>query len=291
MLYDAAVLKAEEDEHTTPIKNKRHEELSSDGERINLNASTGRSRSLDSQTVRRTSRRNSLCISSEFGRGYRSPKAERDVKAYIASKSRRGFGYSANAYTEGTKDNLNNEKNAFNGVTTFDSLGTKDLLSGLTIDTGGKSSTNMASWENEMRSNLADIQKKYKEKYKELYRLDHQAKRMEARNKKRPSVGKECAAESNILPNHSKSPIVSPKKHCRPDGNTRNCMDSNPLPPSKPLPLPLHPDILDQTRNICSFIYFILLRQSQGPMYQKHHLFLTRTSLDSSVLALVLSRV
>merc|ERR1712080_15869 len=142
MLYDAAILKADEIEQTTPIKNNRHDNMSSEDESFNPTVYTGRSRSLDGHTIRRTSRRNSLCLSPEFRRGYRSPKAEQTVRAFIASKSKRCFGLPTSPVLEGNKDK-NPEKTGFTGATTLGSLGTKDVLEGITVDSSGKPSANM----------------------------------------------------------------------------------------------------------------------------------------------------
>ena len=240
MLYDAAILKADEEGQTTPTKDRRYDGLSLEDERTSY---SGRSRSLDGQTHRRTSRRNSLCIPVEFQRGYRSPKAERDVRAYIASRSKRCFGYAG--VSESINDKLNNEKKGFNGANNCGNLDSKERFDGLQVHGSPKSSTNNACWENEMRSNLANIQKKYKEKYKELYRLDHQMKRIESRNKRRPRTGKGEGAENKTSLSLSKSPIPSPKKQSRMEGHSTKPMNQAPLPPSKSAPLPLHPDILD----------------------------------------------
>merc|ERR1712150_256544 len=118
------------------------------------------------------------------------------------------------------------------------------MLEGLTVEENGKSPTKMAYWENEMRSSLADIQKKYKEKYKELYKLDHQLKRIEARNKKhRVSRDSSGVEHDNEQVNISKSPSSSPKKHHRSEDLCAKSNNTPAPPPSKSLPL--HPDIID----------------------------------------------
>merc|ERR1711974_173206 len=89
----------------------------------NLNSTSGRSRSLDSHISRKVRRRNSLCVSSEFGRSYRSPKAEKDVKAFIASKSIKSFNYMESDYGDDTKNNFANDNNVFTS-----GLNTKDIL-------------------------------------------------------------------------------------------------------------------------------------------------------------------
>ena len=226
MLYDAAILKAD---HTTPTKGMKYGFISLEDETLNVGSGTGRSRSLDGQTVRKTSRRNSLCLSPDFGRGYRSPKAEQSIKAFIASKSKRGFTSPINGSPDGKRDS-------------------RDLVDGLTIEGSGKSPANMTYWENEMRSNLADIQKKYKEKYKELYKLDYQMKRIEAKNKKnRLSIGKDSSEteheESQLTP--TKSLALSPKKNYRLESANTTSIINKAISPSKSSPLPLHPDIID----------------------------------------------
>jgi hypothetical protein len=118
MLYDAAILKADETEQITPIKNEGHDDISSEYDNFNPSIPSGRSRSLDGHTVRRSSRRNSLCLSPDFGRGYRSPKSEQTVRAFIASKSKRCFGFPTSPVLEGIKDK-NTEKKPFSGATTF----------------------------------------------------------------------------------------------------------------------------------------------------------------------------
>merc|ERR1711881_175886 len=123
-------------------------------------------------------------------------------------------------------------------------------LEGIPKENRGKPSNNMACWENEMRSNLADIQKKYKEKYKELYKLDHQLKRMEARHKKRLSVGKESESVNDTTLSPLKPQKHSPKKYVKHDGNdSAKLLNAHPLPPSKSSALPLHPDIIDAQLN------------------------------------------
>merc|ERR1711997_1293402 len=214
---------------------------------MGTNGSTGRSRSLDGQTIRKTSRRNSLCIPSEFGRGYRSPKAERYVKAFIASKSKRSLGYNTGCITEGVNDKCDPEILAhIDSIDSHGSPSSRDTIERLRADTCGNSPIKIVSWENEMRSNLADIQKKYKEKYKELYKLDHQLKRMEARHKKRLSVGKESGSVNDTTLSPLKPQKHSPKKYAKHDGNGgTKLLNAQPLPPSKSSALPLHPDIID----------------------------------------------
>ena len=102
-----------------------------------------RSRSLDSpyKTVR--------TLSSD----YRSPQAERNAKAFIASKSTK------------MSDDLVLEANAL----------PLEAGNGTISDKKMTSRIKMADWERKMRGDLADIQKKYKEKYKELYKLQHKS--------------------------------------------------------------------------------------------------------------------
>ena len=54
---------------------------------LTVNNSISRSRSLDAVVNKTERRRKSLSITRDFGRCYRSPEAERDCKAFIASKS------------------------------------------------------------------------------------------------------------------------------------------------------------------------------------------------------------
>ena len=88
-------------------------------------------------------RRNSLSITADFAihcRNYKSPQAERECKAYIASKSK-----SPMHHPNSTSQTSGGDK--------------------------------VENWELKMRQNMAEIQKKYREKYKELYKLDVQSKK------------------------------------------------------------------------------------------------------------------
>ena len=247
ILYDAAIYKENEQGRNNLTRDSKFSDISSEEEKLIANGSTGRSRSLDGQTIRKTSRRNSLCIPSEFGRRYGSPKAERYVKAFIASKSKRSLGYNNGCITEGVNDKCDPEILAHNdAIASHGSPSSRDTMERLRADNCGDSPTKIVSWENEMRSNLADIQKKYKEKYKELYKLDHQLKKMEARHKKRLSVGKESEFVTDTTLSPLKPQKHLPKKYVKHDGNgSTKLLNAHPLPPSKSSALPLHPDIID----------------------------------------------
>ena len=110
-----------------------------------------RSRSLDMKERR---------LSSD----YRSPKAERNAKAFIASKSLK--------VCEDLKEPSSMGSNK---------VAAKDYHQPLQhhrLRAAGEAATaplKMDDWERKMRSDLASIQKKYKEKYKELYKLQHKS--------------------------------------------------------------------------------------------------------------------
>merc|ERR1711997_876193 len=147
----------------------------------------------------------------------------------------------------GVNDKCDPEILAHNdAIDSHGSPNSRDTMERLRADNCGDSPTKIVSWENEMRSNLADIQKKYKEKYKELYKLDHQLKKMEARHKKRLSVGKESEFVTDTTLSPLKPQKQLPKKYVKHDGNgSTKLLNAHPLPPSKSSALPLHPDIID----------------------------------------------
>ena len=109
-----------------------------------------RSRSLDSPAKRVKGERT---LSSD----YRSPKAERNAKAFIASKSLK------------VSDDLLEQAIALNEPTDFQSP--KSEQSPHQCHQQGE--VKMDQWERKMRLDIASIQKKYKEKYRELYKLQH----------------------------------------------------------------------------------------------------------------------
>ena len=115
---------------------------------INSDSGKVRSRSLDSGPNKKP-----RTLSSE----YRSPKAERNAKAFIASKSLK-VSEDLN-HLEGVVASSNHQENNTNGNT----VNTVNSTSEVNVP-----ATKMADWERNLRLNLADIQKKYKEKYKEL---------------------------------------------------------------------------------------------------------------------------
>uniref|UniRef100_A0A0K2UI60 Putative LOC100645596 [Bombus terrestris] n=1 Tax=Lepeophtheirus salmonis TaxID=72036 RepID=A0A0K2UI60_LEPSM len=80
-------------------------------------------------------------IPSDFHRNYRSPEAEREAKAFIASKS-----VKSPSCIPSSSDEMD-------------------------FTSPKRSLDDMEAWEIGMRMNLAEIQRKYKEKYKELYKL------------------------------------------------------------------------------------------------------------------------
>merc|ERR1712061_5171 len=86
-------------------------------------------------------------------------KAERNAKAFIASKSLK-VSEDLN-HLEGVVASSNHHENNTNGNT----VNTVNSTSGSEVNVPA---TKMADWERNLRLNLADIQKKYKEKYKEL---------------------------------------------------------------------------------------------------------------------------
>ena len=133
ILCDAAFLSDDE-------AHLRSDSLSSSG----ADSSKARSRSLDSPNKKPRT------LSSE----YRSPKAERNAKAFIASKS-----------LKVSEDLHHLETASSQEAATTSSGGCSN--NGRVIDRR-ESDSKMADWERNLRLNLADIQKKYKEKYKEL---------------------------------------------------------------------------------------------------------------------------
>ena len=122
MLCDAAFLS--DDEHHLKSDDQRGR-----GQSDSLKV---RSRSLDTKERR---------LSSD----YRSPKAERTAKAFIASKS----------------------------LKVCEDL--RDIETSSRPRQHPQQPLKMDDWERKMRSDLASIQKKYKEKYKELYKLQHKS--------------------------------------------------------------------------------------------------------------------
>ena len=115
-------------------------------EDLNLQCSKVRSRSLDMKERR---------LSSD----YRSPKAERNAKAFIASKSLK--------VCEDLKEPSSMGSNK---------VAAKDYHQPLQHQREAATAPlKMDDWERKMRSDLASIQKKYKEKYKELYKLQHKS--------------------------------------------------------------------------------------------------------------------
>ena len=132
ILCDAAFLSDDE-------AHLRSDNLSSNG----ADSSKARSRSLDSPNKKPRT------LSSE----YRSPKAERNAKAFIASKSLK------------VSEDLHHLETASSQEATTGSGVCSN--NGLATDRR-EADSKMADWERNLRLNLADIQKKYKEKYKEL---------------------------------------------------------------------------------------------------------------------------
>ena len=132
--------------------------LMSDVEEQDRKSPKGRSRSLDSQMRSKNCR--SKC--EMLARNYSSPKAEQNAKAFIASKSVR----------------------------------VADLIP-MEIESDGPTSPSawkMGAWEKNVRLNIANIQREYKEKYKELYRLQHLS------TKKQRDHGKLRRSSSEISP-------------------------------------------------------------------------------------------
>ena len=123
-----------------------------------------RSRSLDSPAKKVKGERT---LSSD----YRSPKAERNAKAFIASKSLKMSDQLSDQVSGGSvmmpKQPLNNSSTSGTSMINADH---KNSGGGNAANSSG---VKMAVWEQKMRYDLADIQKKYKEKYKELYKLQH----------------------------------------------------------------------------------------------------------------------
>lgn len=126
-----------------------------------------RSRSLDSHLLKAKNQPHSL--SSE----YRSPKAERNAKAFIASKS------------------LKMSTDDFEAVIKDPSRPDEKPLK-------------MSDWERKMRHDLADIQKKYKEKYKELYKLQHH------KSPKKSTSSPTTAKKTNSMPLKKTLAPISP---------------------------------------------------------------------------------
>ena len=84
-----------------------------------------------------------------------------------------------------------------------------------------------------MRQNMADIQKKYREKYKELYKLDVQSKKHHEASYASSSLKRKPSHEGHL---------VSPKK----------LFGHSPIAAVSTKPLPLHPELLEsmgQTTN------------------------------------------
>lgn len=158
LLCDAAFLSDDE-------AHLRSETLSDSN---NDNSGKARSRSLDSpQKKPRT-------LSSE----YRSPKAERNAKAFIASKSLKvsedlhhlelasnsheAVGCSTTNMTGiGHGHGLNNIRSSSSSISSASNSGHSSI-------SGAANGGEVSDRERNLRLNLADIQKKYKEKYKEL---------------------------------------------------------------------------------------------------------------------------
>jgi hypothetical protein len=124
--------------------------LMSDVEEEDRKSPKFRSRSLDSQ-MQSKNRRTSY---EPVARNYSSPKAEQNAKAFIASKSVR----------------------------------VADVVP-MEIDDSrhSTSSWKMGSWEKNVRQNIANIQRKYKEKYKELYKLQSLNSKKQQVKVRRPS--------------------------------------------------------------------------------------------------------
>ena len=149
-----------------------------------------RSRSLDSPAKKVKGERT---LSSD----YRSPKAERNAKAFIASKSlKMSDQLSSDQFSGGSvmikpKQPLNNSS----------SISGTSMINADHKNSGGGNAANssgvkMAVWEQKMRYDLADIQKKYKEKYKELYKLQHKTSNSSAKK-----------ASSHLNPNSANSSL------------------------------------------------------------------------------------
>jgi hypothetical protein len=160
LLCDAAFLS--DDEH-------HHRSSSSDLGAAEAVKAVTRSKSLD--FVRSPRSKQERTLSSD----YRSPKAERNAKAYIASKSLK------------VSEELETTEAVANG-----------------LDGGGRS--RIDDWERNVRVNLADIQKKYREKYKELYKLQHSNK------SKKSSPAKKEHSNNNIKPHHHNHHHGTPAK-------------------------------------------------------------------------------
>jgi len=132
--------------------------LMSDVEEEDRKSPKGRSRSLDSEIRSKNCR--SKC--EMLARNYSSPKAEQNAKAFIASKSVR----------------------------------VADVIP-MEVENDSPTSPStwkMGAWEKNVRLNIANIQREYKEKYKELYRLQHLS------TKKQRDHGKLRSSSSEISP-------------------------------------------------------------------------------------------
>ena len=140
-----------------------------------------RSRSLDMKERR---------LSSD----YRSPKAERNAKAFIASKSLK--------VCEDLKEPSSSSSPSKVAAA-------KDYHQPLQHPRGSEAAVKMDDWERKMRSDLASIQKKYKEKYKELYKLQHKSITSPIK-KVEKNPGTSSSVASNKVNHHTTKKTLAP---------------------------------------------------------------------------------
>ena len=141
-----------------------------------------RSRSLDMKERR---------LSSD----YRSPKAERNAKAFIASKSLK--------VCEDLKEPTASSRSS-------GKVAGKDYHHQPLQHQRGGETLKMDDWERKMRSDLASIQKKYKEKYKELYKLQHKSASSPLKQKPEKQNNHAGGASNKVNNHHTTKKTLAP---------------------------------------------------------------------------------
>ena len=163
-----------------------------------------RSRSLDSPIKKVKGERT---LSSD----YRSPKAERNAKAFIASKSLRVSDELGHVSSSLQPKLASSSTSTASSTTTTSG---SSSISNHKNSGGGGGNNKMPVWEEKMRLDLADIQKKYKEKYKELYKLQHKTS-----SAKKANLSPQSSAGGSSMKGHQQRPpttTVAAKKTLAP---------------------------------------------------------------------------
>jgi hypothetical protein len=205
LLCDAAFLSDDE-------AHLRSETLSDNS---NDNTGKARSRSLDSPQKNKP-----RTLSSE----YRSPKAERNAKAFIASKSLKvsedlhHLELTASNSHEAVSSMVNKQLQMSTPTITGIGHGLNNIRSSSGGASSGHSSNAAANGElsdreRNLRLNLADIQKKYKEKYKELQVINKKSFTSSAAVAANAANGSGVSSGGGGSPNLAKMP--APKKITR----------------------------------------------------------------------------